>query len=169
MSGYPSELDGVIDILRHDPKQALEICERYVSEHPDDPDGLFYRFQVLEDVGEHERALKDIDHLLELEPIMSNFSIRGRFFHEIGDHERAVKDLTRARELDDYEFRTSFDPHFRADSLARLGRLDEALADCALIEEDHWMPGVLGLPAGNKQEFIEEIKRRAALALNGKS
>ena len=58
----------------------------------------------------------------------------------------------------------SFDPHFRADSLARLGRLEEALADCAFIPEDHWMPGVLGLPRGNKAEFIAEIKRRAVAA-----
>ena len=45
--------------------------------------------------------------------------------------------------------------------MPELGLLKEALADCAFIEEDHWTPGMMGLPAGNKQEFIEEIKRRA--------
>lgn len=169
MSAYPSELDGVIDILRRNPRQALEICERYVSEHPDDPHGLFSRFQVLDTIGEHERALADIDRVLELDPDWIGYSSRGHFFHNVGDYQRAIEDLTHAREIDQWEWEHSFDPHFRADSLARLGRLDEALADCALIEEDHWMPGVLGLPAGNKQEFIEEIKRRAALARSGKS
>lgn len=165
MSDYPSELDGVIDILRRDPARALEICEHYVGEHPDDPLGLFSRFQVLDAIGEHERALADIDRVLELDPDWIGYSSRGHFFHDIGDYQRAIEDLTHAREIDEWEWEHSFDPHVRADSYARLGRLDEALADCKFIPEDHWMPaGVLGLPGGNKQEFIEEIKRRAVLA-----
>jgi hypothetical protein len=33
-----------------------------------------------------------------------------------------------------------------------------------LIRDDHWMPEHDGLPGGDKQEFIAEIKRRAAIA-----
>ncbi len=66
--------------------------------------------------------------------------------------------------MDRQEWLTSFGPHLRADTLARLGRLDEALADAALISDDHWMPAHDGLPGGDKQEFIAEIRRRAAAA-----
>ena len=34
-----------------------------------------------------------------------------------------------------------------------------------LIRNDHWMPAHRSLPNGDKQQFIAEIKRRAAMAL----
>jgi len=75
-----------------------------------------------------------------------------------------VADFTRARDMEPEEWLTSFGPHFRATSLAHLGRLEEALANCALIRDDHWMPAHSGLPGGNKEQFIAEIRRRAAAA-----
>ena len=136
----------------------------YLAVHPDDPLGLFSRFQAWMKLGEFRKALRDINRVLELDPNSGGYSSRAQLFRAMDDQARAVEDLNRAREFDEKEWQTSFDPHFRADSLARLGRLEEALADCAFIRDDHWMPGVLGLPRGNKAEFIAEIKRRAAAA-----
>ncbi|HWG06067.1 MAG TPA: hypothetical protein VG271_13720 [Beijerinckiaceae bacterium] len=106
-------------------------------------------------------ALKDLNRMIELDPDCHAYSMRGRLLHKMKDYARAADDFTRARDLDEDGWRTSFGPHFRADSMARLGRLHEALADCAFIPQDHWMPGVFGLPPGNKQDFIDAIKRRA--------
>lgn len=39
--------------------------------------------------------------------------------------------------------------------------LEEALADSALIRENHWMPDFMGMPGGGKREFILAITRRA--------
>ena len=164
MNDDPVQLQLARKHLRDNPQRSLEICEDYVGEHPNDPNGLFSRYQALESLGEYERALKDITKLLELDSNTGGYSCRGELYHRIGDYCRAIEDLTRARELDEWEWKTSFDPHMRADSYARLGRLEEALADCTHISDDHWMPAIRGLPGGNKQEFIEEIKRRAALA-----
>jgi tetratricopeptide (TPR) repeat protein len=170
MTDEPGELDEATRQLRHDPARSLGICERYVSAHPDDADGLFSRFQALRRLGEYERALADINRVLELDPNCAGYSSRGDLFHGVGDYRRGIEDLTHARELNEWEWKTSFDPHMRADCYARLGRLDEALADCEFISDDHWMPaGVRGLPGGNKQEFIAEIRRRAALARRGKA
>jgi len=162
------KLSEAIRQLGYKSLDALELCEQYVREHPDDPNGLFSRFQVLESLGENERALTDIDRVLEIDPNSGGYSSRGVFFHGIGDYHRAIDDLTRARACDEEEWKGSLDPHFRADCYARLGLLKEALADCAYIEEDHWTPGLKGLPAGNKQEFIKEIKRRALQARSRK-
>ncbi|MGD0142758.1 MAG: hypothetical protein ABSC92_06345 [Rhizomicrobium sp.] len=167
--GGPKELDDAFNCMMRDPQRSVEICDKYLLEHSDDTHALFMRFQALGQLGEREKALADINRVLELEPNSGGYSSRGKFFHDVGDHRRAVDDLTRARELDPDEWKTSLDPHYRADSLARLGRLDDALADCAFLPDDHWMPALSGLPAGNKQQFIDEIKRRALLARNAKN
>lgn len=162
--GGPKELDDAFNLRRQNPQKALEINESYLRNHPDDPDGLFSRFQTLVDLGEYDKALDDINRVVEIEPNAGGYSARGHFFHETGNYERAVEDLTRSKELDNYGWATSLDPHFRADCYARMGRLEEALADCAFIPDDHRMPAVFGLPGGDKQQFIAEIKRRAQAA-----
>lgn len=162
--GGPKELDDAFNCRRHDPQKALEINNSYLCDHPDDPDGLFSRFQTLVDLHAYDRALADINRVLEIDPNAGGYSARGQFFHEIGNYQRAIDDLTRSKELDDYGWVTSLDPHYRADCFARLGHLEEALADCRLISDDHWMPSISGLPGGNKEQFVAEIKRRALAA-----
>lgn len=164
--GGAKELDDAFNCRRHDPQKALAINNSYLRDHPDDPDGLFSRFQTLVDLGAYDRALVDINRVLEIDSNAGGYSARGQFFHEIGDYQRAIEDLTLSKKLDDYGWVTSLDPHYRADCFAKLGRLDEALADCALIPDDHWMPSISGLPGGNKEQFIAEIKRRALAANN---
>jgi tetratricopeptide (TPR) repeat protein len=166
MPGGPRELDEAFELLRYDPQRSLEICQRYVNEHPNDAEGYFSRYQAWKRLGKNDNALADINRVVELCPNSGGYSARGDFFHRIGEYERAVEDLTKARELDEDEWKTSLDPHVRADCYAKLGRLKEALADCEFIEDDHWMPAFDDLPGGNKQEFIEEIRRRALEAQN---
>jgi hypothetical protein len=66
--------------------------------------------------------------------------------------------------MDELGWIDSLDPLFRADSLARLGRLDEALADCQFIPEDHNAPAFYDLPGGDKRQFIDQIRQRASAA-----
>lgn len=63
----------------------------------------------------------------------------------------------------------AYGPLFRADCYARLGDEASALADCAFLKDDHFLPyGLFGTARGSKQDVIEEIRRRAALARNGR-
>jgi len=166
MPGGPKELDEAFEhIRRKNPERSLEICDKYVNDHPDDPNGYYSRFQALSDMGENDRALADINKVLALDPNHGGYSSRAIFFHNIGNYERAIEDSTTGRELDNEAWEGSLDPRFRADSYARLGLLEQALADCEYFSEALLMPdGVMGLPGGTKQEFIAEIKRRAAAA-----
>jgi hypothetical protein len=52
----------------------------------------------------------------------------------------------------------------RADCHARLGNREQALADCATLSEDHWTPGMSGLPRGNRAEVFAEIERLLSAA-----
>jgi tetratricopeptide (TPR) repeat protein len=162
--GGPIELDEALYLRSKDPQRALEICERYIEEHPEDPNGFNERAEILFVLGENERAEGDFGKAIELDPHSGRHSVRGDFFRRIGEYQRGIDDLTRARELDEEAWRTSLDPVARADCYAHLGRLDEALADCAYIPDDWWMPAFDDFPGGNKKEIIEEIKRRAQSA-----
>jgi tetratricopeptide (TPR) repeat protein len=163
MSNPYAKLDQARDCRAADPQRALDLADRYISENPLDPLGYFSRHLTWRSIEEYNRALDDCNRSLELEQTYDTFLARGMLYRAKGDHARAVADFTRADELDHQEWLTSFGPHFRADSLARLGRLDEALADCDVIPNDHWIPAHSGLPGGNKAEFTAEIRRRAAL------
>jgi hypothetical protein len=55
----------------------------------------------------------------------------------------------------------SFGPLYRADCHASLGNVEEALADCAMLDEEHWTPGMDGTPAGHKSDVTAEIRQLA--------
>jgi tetratricopeptide (TPR) repeat protein len=169
MSDTSIDLVEATECLRDEPLRSLAICQRYLAIHPDDPSGLFSRNQAWKRLAEFQKALADMDRVLVLNPSSGGYSSRGQLFRTMGDCERAVADFTQARELDDSESETSHDPLFRADSLAQLGHLEDALSDCAFIPEDHWMPEHSGLPGGGKAEFVEEIRRRALAARKRRS
>ena len=158
------ELREARECRRDDPQRSLEIYNEYIDAHPDDAQAYFSRHLTWDQLGDREQALADCSRSADLDPHWITFLMRGRLFRELGDHERAVADFDRSHALDPEQWRTGFGPHFRADSLARLGRLEEALKDCALIREDHRMPAHSGLPGGNKQQFTAEIRRRARIA-----
>lgn len=162
--GGPIELDEAFYLRSKDPKRALEICERYIDKHPDDPNGFNERAEIFFVLGENEKAERDFDIALALDPHYGRYSVRGDFFRRIGKYQRGIDDMTRARELDEEAWVTSLAPIVRADCYAHLGRLDEALADCTLIPDDWWMPAFDDFPGGNKEEIIEEIKQRALSA-----
>jgi tetratricopeptide (TPR) repeat protein len=157
-------LDEARECRSDEPYRALEIANCYIRQHPNRSDGYFSRHLTWQTLGDFEKSIADCSRSIELDPKLIHYMSRGRSHRGLGDHASAVRDFDNARSMDVGQWLTSFGPHFRADSLARLGRLDQALADCDLIRDDHWMPVHSGLPGGNKREFTAEIRRRAALA-----
>ncbi len=134
------------------------------TRNPNDSHGYFVRHIIRKVSGNFHGAIKDCSKAIEIAPKQVSYRARGEVYRALGDHKEALSDFNRARDINYHEWLHSFGPHLRADTLARLGRLDEALADAALIKDDRWMAAYDGLPGGDKQEFIAEIKQRAAAA-----
>ena len=130
MSKDTSLLDEARDCAARNPKRAFELESRHVAAYPEDSTGYFHRHFSWIRLGAYDKAMQDCETAIRpnAKPVM--FMARGDLYRLLGDHARAVEDFTRARDLNYEDWLTSFGPHHRAGSLARLGRLEDALADC---------------------------------------
>lgn len=157
-------LDEAREVARYDLHRALEIENQYIADNPNDSRGYFSRHLTLARLGEHRKALEDCSKAIDMAPKLLRYIARSEVHRALGNYKEALADLNRAHDMNPEEWLHSFGPHLRADTLARLGRPADALADAALLPPDHWMPAHDGLPGGTKEQFIAELKRRAAAA-----
>jgi hypothetical protein len=87
----------------------------------------------------------------------------------MGRYQEAIGDFNKSEATDPEAWKGEFGPLLRADCYAHLGDVENALADCAALRDDHWTPGPLNLPAGTKSDVIAEIKYIAAVARQNNS
>jgi tetratricopeptide (TPR) repeat protein len=152
-------------LLRTDPQSYLAMIEERIAKDPDNPGNYFDRHFAWEQFGQLDRALADLNKALELEPEGKALLFsRGTILRSLGRYEDAIWDFDRAFALDDDKIYGDVGLVFRADCHARLGNEAAALADAARLSDEHWMPGFSGLPGGNREQVIEELRRRAAAA-----
>jgi|SRR5579864_4790983 len=151
-------------LLRSNPSEYLRMTDELISQDPADPDAYFSRHQAWVRLGKLEKALADLDKSLSLEKHHVTFTARGNVLRRLGNYRAAIDDYNTSESMDPEEWKGGFGPLLRGDCYARLGDVESALADCAALPEEHWTPGLLGLPAGTKADVIVEIKRIAALA-----
>ncbi len=151
-------------LLRSDPAEYLRLAEALVRQNPSDERAYFSRYQAWARLGDHERALADLDVALQLEPQPVTLEARGDVLRRMGRYRAAVADFDRAEAMDPQRWKATFGPFRRAHCYAQLGETEKALVDCAVLPEDHWTPGPHGLPEGTKSEVIAQIKYIAAVA-----
>lgn len=157
----PEQHKAEFNLLRTDPERYLAIANERVAQSPNDADTYFSRHFAWRALGQLNLALSDIDRSLELERHLVTLRVRGRLLREMGRYDEAIAAFDESEAMDPKEWVDASGPLFRADCYARLGKVEEALADCAKLREDHWTPGVFGTPAGNKKEVTAEIRRMA--------
>jgi tetratricopeptide (TPR) repeat protein len=158
------EIDRQFQLWRTDPKKFWEVTNKRVEDHPDSAKAYFGRHQAWERLGRLDLALADLDKSLSLEDDYVAHGARGDLLRALSRYREAIDAYNRSEQLDPIQWQGSFGPLFRADCYAQLGNERAALTDCETMPDDHWTPGMFGLPAGNKQEVAAELRRRAAVA-----
>lgn len=165
MSKVTSEdIDRSFDLLRQAPREYLALANELIRLEPDNPDGYWARYMAYKKLGQYELALADVDKVLSHEQEWLVYEARGNVLRALGRYREALDSYNRAEAVDPKGWYGGFGRLFRAECHARLGNEKAALEDCAALRDDHWTPGLLGAPEGNKQEVAYELRRLARQA-----
>jgi tetratricopeptide (TPR) repeat protein len=140
-----------VTMSHSDPEKFLALAEVFVLRNPDEPDGYYYRHLALSELGRHAEALADIDTVLVRDKHWLNFEVKGNLLRKMGRYQEALGAYNRAQAADPEDWGGGFGWLFRAECHARLGDEAAALADWAHLPDEHWTPGLLGAPKGNKE------------------
>ena len=108
--------------------KAIECCDKYLSECPDDTDGIKQKAIILYNKGDVQGSIEILDNYLELEPDNPyGYYQRGFVYDDIQEVDDAIRD---------YSMAVSLDPEF---AYAYLGRADmyHLKGEDKLAEEDY--------------------------------
>ena len=155
-------------LLRTAPEKYLALAEELVRADPEKPDGYWCRHMAFDSLKQYELSLADLNKVLSLDQQWINYECRGNALRALGRYQEALEDYNRAEAANPEEWQGGFGRLFRAECHARLGNESAALEDCGALRDDHWTPGLLGAPAGNKDQVIAEVRRLAAGARTGR-
>jgi len=161
----PEEVSALHRLLRADPQEFLRIVNEWISENPKNDRAYFDRHFAWMDLGEPQRALDDLNKVIELAPEPVAFIMRGEVYRFLGEYEKAVVDYAHAEALDPAEWQDNgFCLLYQADTHAHLGNEAAALACCARLRDDFWTPGMNNTPSGGKAEIADKLRLIAAHA-----
>ncbi len=142
---------------------AALLADELTSSHTEDIRVWVLRGYVNESVNDHAAAVSDLNRALDLtsdEPHL--FFTRGRYRFQLDDNAGAADDFTSGLKLcdrlgNDY-YREAL--HFwRAETLIRLGKLNDALQDLAHVNDDHRM---WTYKLRTKQDLLRDCQRTKA-------
>ncbi len=158
----PEEVLAVHKILRSDPQRYLRIVNEWIESNPDNSHAYFDRHFAWMKIGEPQRALEDLNKVVELAPEPVTYRSRGEVYRHLGAYDKALEDFGRAEALNPEKWDDdAFGLLFQADCHARLGDEGRALACCDRLPNDFWTPGLNGAPAGNKTQIGEQLSHIA--------
>ena len=162
----PEEVLILHKLLRSDPQRYLRIVNEWIRDNTRNFNAYFSRHFAWMEIGEPQRALDDLNKVIELEsePDPMSFWSRGLVYRHLGEYEKALEDFDRGEAINPkrWEEDIVFGLLYQADTHARLGNEASALAYCARLPDDFWTPGVYGAPGGGKADIADKLRRIAA-------
>jgi tetratricopeptide (TPR) repeat protein len=161
----PEEVRALHQIMRTDPQRYLQLTSAWINANPNSPHAYFERHFGWLKIGEPQRALEDMNRVIELKPDQFDFFSRGCVYRQLGEYEKAIEDFERGERMCPEAWRDYKLPLlYRADCHARLGDRETALEYCERLPDDFWTPGMDGTPSGNKAEVAAKLRQISAEA-----
>ncbi|MCI5157119.1 MAG: hypothetical protein D3906_01530 [Candidatus Electrothrix sp. AUS1_2] len=125
---------------KKDYTKAIDLCTSVILYNPDVIDGWRLRSQLYELYCKYELAISDISKTIEFgyeEP--ADYFRRGRYYLDIQEYKSAISDFTQVIFFSEqsenyYYYESAF--FFRAESLLRECRYEEALMDCEQVSDN---------------------------------
>lgn len=160
------EIRTLHNLLRSDPQKYLQIVSDWIDQDPTNADAYFDRHFAWMRLGQSQRALDDLNKVIELErevqPIV--YMSRGEVHRHLQEFSLALHDFDHGEAINPDKWANDivFGLLFQADAHAHLGNEAAALSCCARLPDDFWTPGIAGAPRGNKTEITEQLRRIAA-------
>jgi tetratricopeptide (TPR) repeat protein len=159
----PEEVKVLHELLRSDPQRHLQIVTKWIADNPANSHAYFDRHFAWLELGEPQRAIADLEMVIQLDPKPVAFWSRGEVYRRIGEYEKALEDLDRAEAINPAQWtEDAFGLLVQADCHARLGNEAAALACCARLHDDFWTGSIEGAPGGSKAEIAEKLRLIAA-------
>ncbi len=150
------------DLLYSHPRQYARIAEETIKAYPDDSAGYRDYADYSIRTGSYDHALSDLTRALALDGNVVTRFERATVLLRLGRYHEALAEFGRCGPN-----WTTIMHACRATCHAYLGNLDEALAECARIYDDHCMPGILGQFGGSKAQITEKARRIASAGRQG--
>ena len=150
------------DLLYSHPEQYARIAAETISAYPGDSAG--YRDYATYSIHTEsfDDALSDLTKALALDRNPATRFERATVLLRLGRYHEALTEFARCG------MNWGTITHAcRATCHAYLGNLDEALAECAKIRDDHCMPGIFGQFGGTKAQITESARRIASAGRQG--
>jgi tetratricopeptide (TPR) repeat protein len=162
----PEEVFALHKLRRADPQHFLEIVDEWLRDNPGNFRAYFRRHFAWADMGKPQRALDDLNKVVELAPTPAAFCARGAVYRDLGEYENALADFRRGEAMNPKEWEdAAITLLYQADTHARLGNEAAALDCCARLPDDFWTPGLGGAPSGDKTDIANKLRGIAATAL----
>jgi hypothetical protein len=152
-------------LRRADPQRYLRLVNARIRANPANSHAYFGRHLLWMDRGEPQKAVADITRCVELDPSPVALLSRGQVRRHLGEYGKALDDFAAGEAMDPQNWQDDEIPLlYQADTYARAGDEEKALACCARLPDNFWTPVMNDTPPGGKAEIAAELSRRAAAA-----
>ena len=152
-------LRGTCYLEKHDFNAALEDFGHSIRLDQSNPLTYSRRGAVHLERAEYTKAIFDLSQAIRLDPHFLDFLHRGQAYLDSGDYEHALEDFN---EVASRNSELAIAYYYRAETYRRLGKLDEALADCQKsLQKDPQNPNTY-----LKRGQLYDVMKQAAKAVD---